>query len=43
MTGEESRKLKSGGRVSWRDDLKNQGTVRGTSRSGVMIGMMLIS
>jgi hypothetical protein len=37
MTGEESRKLKSGDRVSWRDDLKNQGTVRGTSWSGVTI------
>jgi hypothetical protein len=37
MTGEESRKLKSGDRVFWRDDLKNQGTVRGTSWSGVTI------
>jgi hypothetical protein len=37
MTGEESRKLKSGDRVSWRGDLKNQGTVRGTSWSGVTI------
>jgi hypothetical protein len=37
MTGEESRKLKSGDRVSWRDDLKNQGTVRETSWSGVTI------
>jgi hypothetical protein len=37
MTGEESRKLKLGDRVSWRDDVKNQGTVRGTSWSGVTI------
>ena len=37
MTGEESRKLKSGDRVFWRDDLKNQGTVSGTSWSGVTI------
>jgi hypothetical protein len=37
MTGDESRKLKSGDRIFWRDDLKNQGTVRGTSWSGVTI------
>jgi hypothetical protein len=37
MTGEESRKLKSGDCVFWRDDLKNQGSVRGTSWSGVTI------
>jgi hypothetical protein len=37
MTGEESRKLKSGDRVFWRDDVKNQGTVRGTSWSGVTV------
>jgi hypothetical protein len=37
MTGEESRKLKSGDRVYWQDDVKNQGTVRGTSWSGVTI------
>jgi hypothetical protein len=37
MTGEESRKLKSGDRVFWRDDVKNQGTVRGASWSGVTI------
>jgi hypothetical protein len=37
MTGEESRKLKSGDRVFWQDDMTNQGTVRGTSWSGVTI------
>jgi hypothetical protein len=37
MTGEESRKLKSGDRVSWRDDSKNQGTVRGMPWIGVTI------
>jgi hypothetical protein len=37
MTGEESRKLKSGDRVFWQDDLKNQGTVREVSWSGVRI------
>jgi hypothetical protein len=40
MTGEESRKLKSGDRVFWRGDLKNQGTIKGTSWSGSrLIGM----
>jgi hypothetical protein len=37
MTGEESRKLKAGDRVFWQADQKNQGTVRGTSWSGVTI------
>jgi hypothetical protein len=37
MAGEESRKLKSGDRVFWRDDSKNQGTVRGMSWIGVTI------
>jgi hypothetical protein len=37
MTGEESRKLKSGDRVCWQGDVKNKGTVRGTSWSGVTI------
>jgi hypothetical protein len=37
MTGEESRKLKSGDRVLWQGDVKNQGTVQGTSWSGVTI------
>jgi hypothetical protein len=37
VTGDESRKLKSGDRFFWRDDAKNQGTVRGTSWSGVTI------
>jgi hypothetical protein len=37
MTGEKSRKLKSGDRVRWQGDVKNQGTVRGTSWSGVTI------
>jgi hypothetical protein len=37
MTSEESRKLKARDRVSWRGDVKNQGTVRGTSWSGVTI------
>jgi hypothetical protein len=35
MTGEESRKLKSGDRIFWRDGMTNQGTVRGTSWSDV--------
>jgi hypothetical protein len=37
MTGEESRKLKPGDRVLWQGDLKNKGTVKGTSWSGVTI------
>jgi hypothetical protein len=37
VTGDESRKLKSGDRVCWLGDLKNQGTVRGTSWSGVTV------
>jgi hypothetical protein len=37
VTGDESRKLKSGDRVSWLGDLKNQGTIRGTSWSGITI------
>jgi len=37
MTGDESRKLKVGDRVRWKGDAANQGTVRGTSWSGVTI------
>jgi hypothetical protein len=37
MTGDESRKLKIGDRVRWKGDATNQGTVRGTSWSGVTI------
>ncbi len=37
MTGEESRKLKSGDRVFCQGDVKNQGTVKGTSWSAVTI------
>ena len=37
MTGEESRQLVVGDRVFWQTDQKNQGTVRGTSWSGVTI------
>jgi hypothetical protein len=37
VTGDESRKLKSGDRISWLGDVKNQGTVQGTSWSGVTI------
>jgi hypothetical protein len=37
MTGHESRKLKAGDRVCWQDEATNQGTVRGTSWSGVTI------
>ena len=37
MTGEESRKLKSGDRVLWQGDVKNQGTIKGTSWNGVTI------
>jgi hypothetical protein len=37
MTGDESRKLKVGDRVCWSGDAKNQGTVSGTSWSGVTI------
>ena len=37
MTGGESRKLKPGDRAFWQRDLKNQGTVKGTSWSGVTI------
>jgi hypothetical protein len=37
MTGDESRKLKSGDRVFWQGDVKNQGTIRGVSWSGVTI------
>ena len=37
MTGDESRKLKVGDRVRWKGDATNQGTVRGTSWSGVTI------
>jgi hypothetical protein len=32
MTGEESQRLKSGDRVFWQDDLKNQGTVNISER-----------
>jgi hypothetical protein len=35
MTGDDSRELKSGDRVFRQDDVKDQGTVRGTSWSGV--------
>jgi len=37
MTGDQSRKLKVGDRVCWNRDVKNQGTVKGTSWSGVTI------
>jgi hypothetical protein len=37
MTGDESRKLKVRDRVSWKGDATNQGTVIGTSWSGVTI------
>jgi len=37
VTGDESRKLNSGEQVFWQDDVKNQGTVKGTSWSGVTI------
>jgi hypothetical protein len=37
MTGDQSRKLKVGDRVFWRGDVKNQGTVKGKSWSGVTI------
>jgi hypothetical protein len=37
MTGEESRKLVAGDRVFWQSDVKNQGTVKGTSWSSVTI------
>jgi hypothetical protein len=37
MSGDESRKLKVGNRVQWKGDLKNQGTVKDTSWSGVTI------
>jgi hypothetical protein len=37
MTGDESRKLKVGDRVRWKGDAANQGTVIGTSWSGVTI------
>ena len=37
MTGDESRQLKVGDRVQWQGDVKNQGTIRGTSWSGVTI------
>jgi hypothetical protein len=37
MTGDESRKPKVGDRVYWKGDVTNQGTVRGTSWSGVTI------
>jgi hypothetical protein len=37
VTGDESRKLKSGDRVFWGHDVKNEGTVKGTSWSGVTI------
>jgi hypothetical protein len=37
MTGGESRQLKAGDRAFWLGDVKNQGTVKGTSWSGVAI------
>jgi hypothetical protein len=37
MTGEESRKLKVKDRVSWSGSATNQGTIKGTSWSGVTI------
>jgi hypothetical protein len=37
MTGEESRKLNVGDRVSWRGDVTNRGTIKGKSWSGVTI------
>jgi hypothetical protein len=37
MTGEESRRLKAGDRVFWLGDVKNQGTVKRASWSGVAI------
>ena len=37
MNGDESRKLKTGDRVCWRGDAKNQGVVKGVSWSGVTI------
>jgi hypothetical protein len=37
MTGDESRKLKVGDRICWKGDATNQGTIRGTSWSGVTI------
>jgi hypothetical protein len=37
MTGDESRNLEVGDRVRWKGDATNQGTVRGTSWSGVTI------
>jgi hypothetical protein len=37
MTGDESRKLKIGERVWWKDDAMNQGTVRAISWSDVTI------
>jgi hypothetical protein len=37
MTGEESRKLVVGDRVTWNGDTENQGTVKGKSWSGVTI------
>jgi hypothetical protein len=35
MSGDESRKLQPEDRVFWQGDVKNQGTVKGTSWSGV--------
>ena len=37
MTGEQSRKLKVGGRVFWQKDLADQGTVPETNWAGVTI------
>jgi hypothetical protein len=37
MTGEESRQLKAGDGVCWQADVKNQGTVKVESWSGVAI------
>jgi hypothetical protein len=37
MTGEESRQLVVGDRVFWQGDVKNQGTIKGTSWSGITI------
>lgn len=37
MTGEQSRKLKVGDRVSWKTDHNDQGTITETNWSGVSI------
>lgn len=37
MTSDESRELRAGNRVCWNGDATNQGTIQGTSWSGVTI------